>query len=100
MYLFFFQVKDTETTEKDCPSLVAQKKKKKSAPAKQAPIRVTSNAEVQNTDAEVRESPASSSPVVATQFAPSTMTSTQNARFLVTCIMQKAKSTVLIAQAN
>ena len=77
--IFFFQVKDTETTEKDCPSLVAQKKKKKSAPAKQAPIRVTSNAEV-------RDSPASTSPVVATQFAPSAMTSTQNARFLVTCV--------------
>ena len=34
----------------------------------------------------MREAPAGTSSVVAPQFAPSTVTSTQNARFLVTCV--------------
>ena len=43
---FIFKVKDTETTEKDCPSLVVAQKKKKSASGKQASVKVTSNLEV------------------------------------------------------
>ena len=87
IYIYFIlKVKDTETTEKDCPSLVVAQKKKKSAPAKQAHVPVTSSVEVPVTDAEVRETSAGTSSVVAPQFAPSTMTSTQNARFLVTCV--------------
>ena len=83
---FILKVKDTETTEKDCPSLVVAQKKKKTAPAKQAHVPVTSNVEVPATDVEMRETSAGTSSVVAPQFAPSTMTSTQNARFLVTCV--------------
>ena len=73
---FILEVKDTETTEKNCPSLVVAQKKKKTAPAKQAHLPVTSNVEVPATDVEMREASAGTSSVVAPQFAPSTMTST------------------------
>ena len=43
------------------------------------------NVTVENTNAGARES-TNTSPVVTAQFAPSTMTSTQNARFLITCV--------------
>ena len=43
------------------------------------------NVTVENTNAGARES-TNTSPVVTAQFAPSTMTSTLNARFLITCV--------------
>ncbi len=68
------------------PSLMAQQEKKKSVPGKQVPVQVTSSIAVRNVDGEVREPSTSTSPVITPQFAPSTTTSTQNARFLVTCV--------------
>lgn len=70
-------------------------KKKKSAPGKQASVKVTSNVEVPVTDAEVSETLAGTSPVVAPEFAPSTVTSTQNGRFLMTCCVECRKPRVL-----
>ena len=65
-----------------------QKKKErgqKSVPVQNVSTEVTSNATVKNTNAGARES-TNTSLVVTASFAPSTMTSTQNARFLVTCV--------------
>lgn len=92
LYYIFSKVKDVETTEDDRPSLAIQKKKKKdskkNAPNQNVPVQVHVMPNVmQEEDADAESGEATSTSSVATpQFAPSTMTSTQNARFLVNCV--------------
>lgn len=74
-----------DTTERDRPSLQMKQPKKKStktAPTQSVPMVTTSVHTEENTEA--RES--APVPQPKSNFAPSTLTSTQNARFLVTCV--------------